>query len=257
MISAILASVISAAVMASSMPGMTIAGLSLQIADIASRTAVAAGFGIDQVSLTGQRYTLDADVFDALDLRNVKTFAALDTQAALKRIERISWVETAQLTRTFPGQLQVEIKERLPAAIWQRGDKNYLIDATGRTLGVVPSNGNWVLPVVSGEGANTDAALLLTAMSRHQTLNDHFAFAERIAERRWRVVLHSGSRIELGSEREVEGLDTIAANPELANAAMTRAVIVDVRTPGRPTVRPMSAKVATRAIADPLGGQLP
>ena len=74
---------------------------------LVTQALIAVGFGIDQVSLTGQRYTLDSDVFDALDLGNVKTFAALDTAAALKRIERIAWVDTAQITRVFPGMLNV------------------------------------------------------------------------------------------------------------------------------------------------------
>ncbi len=82
----------------------------------ATRTLIALGFGIDQVSVTGHRYTLDADVFDALDLPNVATFASFDAAAALKRIERIAWVDTAQITRVFPGTLTVQIHERQAAA---------------------------------------------------------------------------------------------------------------------------------------------
>jgi hypothetical protein len=35
------------------------------------RVATALGFGIDQVSLTGHKFTADSDLFDALDLANV------------------------------------------------------------------------------------------------------------------------------------------------------------------------------------------
>jgi cell division protein FtsQ len=199
---------------------------------------IAAGFGIDQVSLTGQRYTLDSAVFDALDLGNVKTFAALDMAAALKRIERISWVDTAQISRVFPGMLNVQISERIPAAIWSRGNKNYLIDATGRTLGPVSENNGWVLPRLAGEGANVDAPLLLTAIARHKDIEAQFDHAERIAERRWSVALANGSRIELAADREVEGLDQVAASSTLRQAVLGAATVVDVRTAGRAVMRP-------------------
>jgi cell division protein FtsQ len=208
---------------------------------------ISAGFGIDQVSLTGQRYTIDSHVFDALDLTNVKTFSALDTAAALKRIERISWVESAQMTRVFPGMLNVEIRERTPSAIWQRGDNSYLIDATGRTLGPLPPANEWKLPTVVGEGANEDAAMLLAALSRHSDVQAHYHYAERIAERRWSVVLNNGSRIELGADREVEGLDHVAANRTLRKALNGATVIVDVRTAGRAVIRPLVTPAALRA----------
>jgi cell division protein FtsQ len=228
-----------AAVIAGTMPANAERDAALNVRQYAARGLVSVGFGIDQVSLTGQRYTLDQDVFDALDLGNVKTFAELDTDAALKRIERISWVDTAQITRVFPGTLNVDIKERVPAAIWSRGNKSYLIDVTGRTLGPLPANSGWILPHLAGEGANADAPLILTAISRHKEIAAQFHHAERIAERRWSVVLNNGSRIELGADREVEGMDIVASNSTVRQAILQAPYVVDVRTAGRATIRPI------------------
>lgn len=200
---------------------------------------VAAGFGISQVSVTGHRYTLDRDVFDALDLPNVKTFADLDSAAALKRIERLPWVETAQITRVYPGTVSIEIRERLPYAQWNRGDRRFLIDATGRVLGPVAANQTWDLPLVAGEGASAEAPLLLTAIGRMGELSRNFSHAERITSRRWSVVMKNGSRIELGADRDHEGLAQVAGNSELRRALAGPPVVVDVRTPGRIAVRPL------------------
>ncbi len=237
---------------AASAVALTLSGVSLRdVHDMAglyaTQALIGAGFGIDQVTLTGQRYTLDSDVFDALDLANVKTFSALDTAAALKRIERISWVDTAQITRVYPGMLNIEIKERTPAAIWQRGDKGYLIDATGRTLGPAQQSSGWVLPHVAGEGASEDAALLLAALARHAEIKSRFDYAERIAERRWSVILNNGSRIELSADREVEGLDHVASNSTLRKALDGPPVIMDVRTAGRAVIRPLTTSTASIA----------
>jgi cell division protein FtsQ len=213
-----------------------------------TQALVVSGFGIDQVSVSGQRYTLDSDVFDALDLTNIKTFAALDTAAALKRIERISWVDSAQISRVYPGNLNVRIRERLPTAIWTRADTDYLIDATGRTLGPVHKNNSWALPRITGEGANTDAPVLLAALGRHKGIQNQFDHAERIAERRWSVVLKNGSRIELAADREVEGLDQVAASTVLKRALMDQPSIVDVRTSGRAVTRPLVGKSAAATL---------
>jgi cell division protein FtsQ len=210
----------------------------LALAQQASALLIAAGFGIDQVGISGHRFTPDADIYDALDLPNTKTFAGFDAAAALKRIERLPWVDTAQITRVFPGALSVQIRERLPAAIWSRADKSYLIDATGRVLGLIAPSTTWALPRISGEGANGEAAMLFVALARYPELQQTFAQGERVAERRWAVVFKNGSRLELGADREAEGLETVHANRELQRALLDSPTVVDVRTPGRPAIRP-------------------
>ncbi len=194
------------------------------------------GFGIDQVSLSGHQYTPDGDVYEALGLADTRTFAAFDATAALKRIETLPWVETAQITRVFPGTLRVDVRERRPAALWSLKGRTYLIDGTGRVLGAAGPQG-WRLPRIAGEGANTDAALLFTALNRHPDIAALVARAERIGGRRWSLVLTNGSRLELAADREVEGLEQIAHNTELRRALSGPPMIADVRTAGRLTLR--------------------
>lgn len=239
-----------AAALAVFLPETALSDAQAKVRHCTTQALIMSGFGIEQVSVSGQRYTLDSDVFDALDLTNIKTFAALDTAAALKRIERISWVDTAQISRVYPGMLNVQIRERVPAAMWTRADKNYLIDATGRTLGPVQASNSWALPRIAGEGANVDAPLLLAALGRHKGIQNHVDHAERVAERRWTVILKNGSRIELGADREVEGLDQVAASSALKQALVATPSIVDVRTPGRAVTRPLIGK-STASLLSP------
>ncbi len=207
------------------------------------------GFGIDQVSLTGQHYTPDSEIFDALDLPNVRTFAEFDAGAALKRIERLAWVDTAQITREYPSVLKVQVRERRPAAIWKRADKEYLIDTSGRVLAHVALPHGWQLPRISGEGANSEALMLFTALGRYPAIEEQFDHAERVAERRWSVVLRNGSRLELGADREDEGLAHVASRSDLRSVLKGAAFVVDVRTPGRIALRPLQpGKTANAAI---------
>jgi cell division protein FtsQ len=213
----------------------------IEISANANDLVAAAGFGIDQVNVSGQHYTADTDIFDALDLPNVKTFAAFDSDAALKRIGRIPWVDTVQLTRIYPGTLDIVIHERTPSFVWTRGDKNYLVDATGRTLGPMAAGSNWNLPRVVGEGADTEAILMLSALRQYPRIEKQYAYAERIAERRWRIVLKNGTALDLAADREVEGFDEIANTSAAASSLTGNPVIVDVRTPGRIAMRPVAS----------------
>lgn len=207
------------------------------------------GFGIDQVGLTGNRYTSDRDIFDTLDLGNVRTFAAFDADAALKRLSRLPWIESAQISRIFPGQLDIRVRERRPAVVWRRGDKSYLLDAGGRVLGSLVDPSRWPLPIVAGEGAPPEQQTLLTALRRHPELTAQVDFSERIAERRWSIVFKNGSRLELAADREDEGLTAFANRLELKRTMTGAPFIVDVRTPGRIALRPATRGAAANAAA--------
>jgi cell division protein FtsQ len=225
----------------------------------ATALLVAAGFGIDQVSITGQRFASDNDIYEALDLTNVRTFAEFDSEAALKRIDRIPWVESAQITRVYPSSLDIVIRERTPAVLWTRGSRNYLVDATGRVLGPAPQAVQWDLPRIAGEGAAEAAASMFAAVRHYPAIEREYAYGERVGERRWRIVLKNGTMLDLASDREVEGLGEIANSPMVAPAIAGAPMIVDVRTPGRITMRPAQDKPAKTAALDaplPSGQQL-
>ncbi len=145
----------------------------------AEAAAAALGLGIDQISLEGHEFTYDADVFDALDLGNVRTFAAFDAKAAKERIERLPWVATAELTRIYPNRLDIRITERKPYAVWTRGEKTFLVDVTGRVLSPVLAGATPELPHIKGEGAPELAKAFLDLVDRYPALRTRVDTAER------------------------------------------------------------------------------
>jgi cell division protein FtsQ len=196
------------------------------------------GFGIDQVTLKGHRFSYDRDVFDALDLANVRTFAALDTAAVKARIERLPWIDTAEMTRVYPGRLDIRVTERKPFALWSRADNLYLIDKTGRVLGSVNGETLPNLPRFSGEGAAAGAATLLETVARYPAIAGRLAEAERVSERRWRLKLDKDTALELPADNEVAALEEISRDAELANRVAAGRATLDFRGPGRVAIRP-------------------
>lgn len=214
------------------------------------RVAQVAGFGIDEVTLAGHVFTPDTAIYDALDLENVRTFAALDVAAVMERIGRLPWVATAELRREFPGRLEVRITERQPFAVWSRDGQDVLIDRTGRVLSAINTANAVELPRFSGEGANAQAAALIAFLERYPNLRQRLEIAEWVGNRRWTLHLAGGVDLHLPADREAPALAEIASRLDAMIARPNR--IVDLRAPGRMTVRSKPEAQVSSAIPLPV-----
>lgn len=202
-----------------------------------------AGFGLDQVTIKGQRYALVADIFDALELEKSHTFADFDAAAARTRIEKIAWIATAELRRVYPNQLVVHITERSPSALWRDdGGRAYLVDKKGRVLSsIARADAPAGLTRIAGAGAPQAAAELWSDLARHPNLAPLVSEATRIGHRRWSLKLNNGAMIELPSGAVAAALKRLADWPGFAAIRNRGGAIVDMRTPGRIAVRPSIA----------------
>ncbi|MGD9784713.1 MAG: cell division protein FtsQ/DivIB [Hyphomicrobiaceae bacterium] len=198
------------------------------------------GLSIDQVAVVGQRYASERDILDALDLDRNRVLPLLDSEAARARIEALPWVEKAELTRVPPGQLDIRIKERKPFAVWRSEDGDRLIDRTGRVLQAVETGAVTHLPLIAGADAAPGAASLLALVSRHAPLANRFSAAERVAGRRWRIMLAGGSRIELPAEGDALALERLAASGDLERLLSGGPRVVDLRADTRIAVRELA-----------------
>lgn len=232
------------------MPGAgALPAISLALGDAVQ----AMGFGLEQVALSGHRFTADSDVYSALKLDRERYLIGFDGAAARLRVEALPWVERAEVTRVWPGQLDVRVSERTAFALWQRGDREYLIDKTGRVLQPVAAGTITHLPRVAGETAEKEAANLMLLLARHTGLSAEFRSAERINGRRWSISLKNGGRIELPADGEALAIEQLAAAGELDKLLAAPATIVDLRTPGRVAMRPAGAGKGTAAIGGVAG----
>lgn len=213
------------------------------------RIAFALGLGLDQVTLTGQRYTGDGEVFDALDLANARSFLRFDALAARERIERLPWVASADIKRVFPGRLDVRIAERTPFALWHKGDKHILVDRSGRELSAANAADHATLPRLAGEGAPTEAAQLLDLLQRYPLIASRLTRADRVDGRRWTLRLTGDVVLHLPADREALALDAVAGGANLARLLAAGGRVIDLRSAGRLAVRraPSSIKAADAA----------
>ena len=204
--------------------------------------ATSAGLGIDQVEITGQRFASDSDILDAVDLANVRSFLSFDGTAIRARIERLPWVDTATIERLVPNRVGIRITERRPFAVWDRGPRDVLIDATGRQLATVGKGHTPDLPRIAGEQAPADARRLLDLVAGFPEISKRLAHAERISERRWNLVLHDGMRIELPADADAAALAMLVEPRPEGRLIDIDATVIDMVVLRRITIRPDLAR---------------
>ncbi|KWT64289.1 Cell division protein FtsQ [Hyphomicrobium sulfonivorans] len=203
------------------------------------------GLRIEQVALTGQRFTSDADVFEAIDLPNAGSLATFDVEAARERVEALPWVSTAAVSRVYPASLDIRITERRPTALWANGGREFLVDNTGRVLSGLKPGTMVRLPRLAGEGAPQDARALLELIVRYPNIAERFVLAERVGGRRWTLHLKNGLVVHLGADREAVAFAALSSPDELGGFLNARNVVIDLRARGRIVVRraPASASI--------------
>lgn len=196
------------------------------------------GLRIEQVALSGQRFTSDSDVFGAIDIPSTGSLLTFDASKARQRIEELPWVRSAAISRIYPASLEVRITERRPAAVWFDDGRDYLVDASGRVLSALKAGTNVRLPRLSGAGAPEQAQALLELIVRFPRIAERFQMAERVGGRRWTLHLKDGVIVHLGADREAVALAALSSPDELGKFLSARNVIVDLRVAGRIAVRP-------------------
>jgi cell division protein FtsQ len=217
---------------------------------MADRLVIRAGFGIEEIVVTGNMKTDVAEVFTALALDAPTSILGYDLQAARARIETLNWVHAAELTRVLPDGLSVRIEERQPFAVWQRRQLLYVIDRAGRGLDPVGPNDYPGLPIVVGDGAAALAPALLDAVAQFPEIRARLASAQRIGGRRWTLKLRGGPDILLpaGAPDETAGiapglaeLDRLMRDERLLERPV---LMVDLRLADRVAIRLPAAMAA-------------
>ena len=168
------------------------------------------GLGIEQVTLSGQRYTSDNDIFAALDLANARSLLRFRGQEAAERILRLPWIERVQIRPIVPNALEIVITERTPYAVWDENGRRLLVDKTGHVLASVGAQAFAELPRIRGAGAPAAAADLHATLSIFPAIADRLTVAERVGDRRWTLELSGATRVDLPAEHETSALQTLA-----------------------------------------------
>ena len=215
------------------------------LASALERSAIAAGFGVKKIAVTGQVHATDAAITAALGAGPDTMMLGFDTDAAKTRLEAVPWIRHAQVMRLLPSTLQVMVEERTPFAVWQSKGQTYVVDAEGAVLAPALRDAYTDLPLVVGEGAAKSAAALVAQLAAHDDLNKHILAAIRVGDRRWTLKMLSGTEVMLPDDNVPEALASLVKLNSERRVLERDIATIDLRLLDRITVR-LRAAEATR-----------
>jgi len=211
--------------------------LAAQFRDARDAVANAAGFKIAQLSVAGRRQLSGQDILAVAGVTQRTSLLFLDVDAVRSRLEESPWIAEASVRKLYPGRLLIEIKERVPFALWQQDGKVSIIAADGTVLGPLKDRRFTGLPLVVGPGAEKKARDFLAVLERYPLIRDQVLASILVADRRWNLKLKNGIDVRLPELNIAGGFDTLARLDRDKKLLSRDITAVDLRLPDRVTVR--------------------
>ncbi len=119
-----------------------------------------AGFEVKNIETTGMRRVDQLKVYEIVLSEMEKPMLLVDIEQIRAQLNSYGWIKDVRVTRRLPSTLVVAVDERVPTAVWQRGEKFALLDDEGKILADIPQSEIGTLPVIGGENANMQIAAL-------------------------------------------------------------------------------------------------
>ena len=201
-------------------------------------------FAISRVTIRGATNTGAGDVRSAAQLSGC-AIAWCDTDAAVRRIQRLPWVARARVDTSWPNRARVTVTERVATAyITVSPDRRALVDGDGRVLDVLtpaPDGPRVELRGIGTVGAPgeflDERGPARVAAALDGPIRDRAVAVDAAS---MAVVLDDGTEVRLGDDSDV-AVKLAAANAVLQQLDTTTTYI-DVRVPSAPAVGPARTK---------------
>lgn len=211
--------------------------------------ANAAGFRITSIALAGTKQLKRDDVLALAGVDASSSLLCLDPASARARLDDNPWVAEATVMKLYPGRLQIEIKERVPVALWQKAGDVSVIADNGTVLEPYTGARFSQLPLVVGEGADLAARDILALLADAPAIRAQVKASVLVAKRRWNLHLNDGIEVLLPEHDPAAALAQLAGLARDKDLLSRDITVVDFRLPDRVVVRLSDAAAQARAEA--------
>ena len=212
--------------------------LSETAADIRRDIAQRPEFVVHLMAIEGATDAVAAELREMLPVDLPSSSFDLDLEALRDRAEALDAVAEAEVRVRPGGRLEVTVVERVPAVVWRGPDGLHLLDRDGHR--VAPLSGRTErpdLPLLAGTGAGEAVPEALSLLATAGPLDTRIRGLLRVGERRWDLVLDRGQRLLLPERNPREALQRVIAMHQVRDLLDRDVTTVDMRNPGRPTLR--------------------
>ncbi len=208
-------------------------------------------FMVHAMVIDGASPTIAEDIREIVPVDFPISSFDLDLLGMKDRIAELDAVERADLRVRSGGILQVDIVERIPAAVWRNSQGIELLDKFGFRVGVIDArSARPDLPLLAGAGAEKAVAEALRLIEIGAPVADQLRGLVRVGERRWDVVLTGDKRIQLPEKNALDAFEQVLALNEAQDLLSRDLRVVDFRNPKRPTVRLGKQAIEQKLLVD-------
>lgn len=209
----------------------------LEAGDTVDRQIAEAGFTVEEVRISGQQHTTLQQVRTALGLYDGQSIISLDVAEMLIRVEDLPWVRQATIVRVMPDALDVTIQEHEAVALWQTGEKFFLVDATGLIITDQKVTGFSDLPHIVGDGAPENLTGLLAMKSKYPDLFARVKSAVWVGGRRWDLNFYNGVKIKLPEKGSDLAWEQLYQYEDRQKILSKEVLVIDLRIHGKTVLR--------------------
>src|SRR5882757_7944750 len=207
------------------------------LSDTRNALANSAGFRITAVAINGRKQLTQDEVLAIGGVNGRSSLLFLDAAVVRDKLKTNPWIAEATVLKLYPGQLQIDIVERSPFALWQQDGRLSVIAEDGAVLEPYVSRRFLALPLVVGKGAETRARDFLALLARYPQVSVATKAAILVGERRWNLRLKDGLDIRLPENDVGNALAALSKLDKEDHLFSRDIVAVDLRLPDRLTVQ--------------------
>lgn len=196
---------------------------------------------LQEVMVSGVVYADPAELRAALDMEQGNSLVGFDAQATRERIQDVTWIKSAAVTRELPSTIRLEITEYDPLARLDVGGEVWVIDKNGVQIAepVVGSETHNFeeLPILRGQGADTAAEALFGLLDTAPEIAKLVRGGTYVGNRRWDLQFDGGVLVKLPEKNAETALQYLARLHEERKILSVEDVMVDLRLEDRIVLR--------------------
>ena len=208
------------------------------------------GFGIEAITITGQRELISTEVLALAGIRPQDSLLFLDAEAIRARLVVSPMIKTADIRKLYPNQLIIAIHERKADAVWQVDGEVSIIAADGRVIDKMRDQRYARLPFIVGEGAQKRYGEYMKILAASGSLRTQIRAGTLVGERRWTIKFSNGLDLKLPERQPDRAMAQFASLAKTHDLMEKDLIVADMRAPGR-----FSAQLSAEALAKRMDGK--
>lgn len=197
--------------------------------DTSFKLAKVAGFSVENIQISGLRYTSKVDVLKVLNINYGDNIFGVDTESLLLALKKIGWIEHITIQKKFPNTIDIVIQEYRPYALWQYKGNVVVITETGVVIPKADPKHFSDLMLVVGEKANLKCKGLFSILMDYPGFKDMITSAQFMHGRRWRLYFSTNVLVDLPEDNIGDTIHSIYAVHQKQKILDRDVEIIDTR----------------------------